>query len=136
MTSGISGFATLMRKRMPPGLRCARFGADLSEHDAGEIRFIRLHMPLAYHAFGGAAHGARLSRMPQMLLPRRTKDQTNETRIEEAKIQSAIAKIAGLRVLLEGFTSKAMVAELRSAEAAFLREATGGDFGVHNGTAD
>ena len=47
-----------------------------------------------------------------------------------------LAIIAGLRALLEGFTSSAAIDELRSAEAAFLREITGGDFGVHSRVAN
>ena len=61
-----------------------------------------------------------------------SKDETNEAHLEEAKVMARLIIIAGLRVLLEDFTSSATVTELRLAEAAFLRHATGGDFGVHN----
>ena len=64
------------------------------------------------------------------------KDQTNDARLEEAKIMSGLAKVAGLRVLLESFTSSATGRELQLAEAVFLRETTGGNFGVHDRTAD
>lgn len=64
------------------------------------------------------------------------KNQTNDAYLEEARITAGLARIAGLRVLLEGFTSSASVGEMRSAEATFLRDATGGNFGVHNRTAD
>jgi hypothetical protein len=64
------------------------------------------------------------------------KAQSAECSVEEAQIRAGLAKIAGLRVLLEGYTSNVSTRELRAAEAAFLRETTGGDFGVHNRTAD
>jgi hypothetical protein len=64
------------------------------------------------------------------------KDQTNEAYLQEARITATLGRIAGLRVLLESFTSTASASELRSAEATFLRDATGGDFGVHNRTAN
>jgi hypothetical protein len=63
-------------------------------------------------------------------------NQTNNAYLEEARITAGLVRIAGLRVLLEGFTSSASVGELRSAEATFLRNVTGGDFGVHNRTAN
>src|SRR5262249_52108587 len=54
----------------------------------------------------------------------------------EARIRAGLARIAGLRALLESGLSRSGCAELQSAESDFLRETTGGDFGVHNRASD
>lgn len=56
--------------------------------------------------------------------------------INEAKLQAQLMKIAGLRASLESEMSQSSIAELRRAESVFLREATGGNFGVHNRVSD
>lgn len=59
-----------------------------------------------------------------------------DAQLNEVKLRSGLARIAGLRVLLEGELSGTSTKELRAAEVAFLRQTTGGEFGVHNRTAD
>lgn len=56
--------------------------------------------------------------------------------IREAQIVASLKRIAGLRVLLSEFVSNAATAELEAAEATFFRAVTGGNFGVHNRTAE
>jgi hypothetical protein len=56
--------------------------------------------------------------------------------VREAQIIASMRRIAGLRVLLSEFVSRASDAEIVAAEAFFIRSVTGGDFGVHNRTAD
>ena len=63
-------------------------------------------------------------------------NQNTTSALSEAKIGAGLRRISGLRVALENLLSKQSGAELRSAEQAFFREATGGDFGVHNRVAD
>jgi hypothetical protein len=55
--------------------------------------------------------------------------------LREAKIFAQLAKMAGLRVLLETYGSESSIREMQVAESLFLRQTTGGDFGVHNRTA-
>jgi hypothetical protein len=56
--------------------------------------------------------------------------------LREAKIMGALRRIAGLRVMLSDYTSASSVNELEVAEQNFVREVSGGQFGVHNRTAD
>ena len=66
-----------------------------------------------------------------------TIDQQNPNALlSEAKVQAQMMRIAGLRTLLETTMSGSSAREIRDVESAFLREATGGDFGVHNRVAD
>jgi hypothetical protein len=57
-------------------------------------------------------------------------------RLREAKILSSLRRIAGLRVLLSDFVSASAQREMEVSESAFIREVSGGQFGVHNRTAD
>jgi len=52
--------------------------------------------------------------------------------LREAKILGALAKLAGLRVAIGSYISHSSVLEMEMAESTFLREITGGNFGVHN----
>lgn len=57
-------------------------------------------------------------------------------RLLEAKIQGHLIKIAGLRVMLSGYISNSASREMERAESLFIRQTTGGDFGVHDRTTD
>jgi hypothetical protein len=59
-----------------------------------------------------------------------------EMNLREAKILAHLAKMAGLRVLLSGYGSQATSREMEVSESIFLRQTTGGAFGVHNRTAE
>jgi hypothetical protein len=52
--------------------------------------------------------------------------------LREAKILAHLAKMAGLRVLLANYGSQSAIHEMEVAESSFLRQTTGGNFGVHN----
>lgn len=54
----------------------------------------------------------------------------------QAAIQGQIAKMAGLRSLLSAYVSRSCARELAQAESIFIRQTTGGEFGVHNRTAE
>lgn len=54
----------------------------------------------------------------------------------ESKVLAAITRIDGLRSAIEEYVSRPARDEITQAASAFLREATGGDFGVHNRAAD
>ena len=56
--------------------------------------------------------------------------------LREAKIIAHLRKIAGLRVLLANYISASAMEELQLTETAFFREVSGGQFGVHNRTAE
>lgn len=56
--------------------------------------------------------------------------------VREAQIFAFMRRIAGLRVLLSEFVSRTSHSEIVAAEAFLIRSVTGGDFGVHNRTAD
>jgi hypothetical protein len=50
----------------------------------------------------------------------------------EAKIRAQLIKIAGFRVLLTDHVSASAAREMERAESLFIRQTTGGQFGVHN----
>jgi hypothetical protein len=56
--------------------------------------------------------------------------------LREAKIFASLRKMAGFRVLLQGYGSRSTVQEMQLAESHFLRGTTGGNFGVHNRVAE
>jgi hypothetical protein len=56
--------------------------------------------------------------------------------VREARILASTRRIAGLRVLLIDHVSAAALTEIQAAESAFLREVSGGQFGVHNRVPD
>jgi hypothetical protein len=58
------------------------------------------------------------------------------TKKQEAEILAGLSRIAGMRVMLGPVISAAATNELSAAESIFLRQTTGGNFGVHNRTSD
>lgn len=56
----------------------------------------------------------------------------SEIRLAAAKVRAAIARIDGLLSALSPFLSSPANKEMVTVASQFLREATGGDFGVHN----
>lgn len=57
-------------------------------------------------------------------------------RLSEAKVSAYLMRIAGIRVLLTEDISGSAVNEIQIAESNFLREVSGGQFGVHNRESD
>jgi hypothetical protein len=53
-------------------------------------------------------------------------------KLREAKIKGQLLRVAGLRVLLSPYGSQSASNEMAEAESRFIRQTTGGDFGVHN----
>jgi hypothetical protein len=62
--------------------------------------------------------------------------QDAEMSLREAKILASLRRVAGLRVLLSDHMSASAMRDMQITESAFIREVSGGQFGVHNRTAD
>jgi len=58
------------------------------------------------------------------------------TKQQEAEVLAGLSRIAGMRVMLGPVISASATSELRASESLFLRQTTGGNFGVHNRTSD